>query len=412
MEIPQIVKPSILLLATMDTKGVETLHLSEKIRSLGARPVLMDFSMRQSAGIVQADISAKEVAEAGGSSLDGLSASTDMTANMETVARGASRLASALVRARKIQGIVGIGGYTGSFVVSSVMQGLPFGIPKVVVSSAAGMRGVSNLFIRTSDIMLFHSVVEIAGLSKPVKNVLERAACALWAMVCGPVADPSVDRERALAMTMMSPCEECARSVRLALEGQGFQVIGFHANGVGDRAMEEAIGAGLFRGVIDLAPGGVGEHLYGFMRDAGPGRLEAAGRLGIPQIVSTCGVNHLTPSRSAWPLLSSRRRHDLDRFRTWLRATQGELMQIAEAFITKLNRATGPVKVMAPLRGWSSVERPGSPTYDPDEDRIFIQTFRKGLKKDIEIIEVDANMEDPEFAMAVLAVARELFKAG
>lgn len=401
--------PSILILATLDTKGAEALYLSEILRSLGAEPLLMDLSMRYADSAVQAGISADQVAHAGDSSLRRLSDSPDMTANMETVVSGASRITLELVREGKIGGIIGLGGYTGSFVVTAVMQVLPFGLPKVMISAAAGMRGVSNLFFDTSDIVLFHSVLEIFGLSDPVRNVLERAARALWAMVLGPVTAPVIDRGKAIAMTMMSPCESCARAVRNALEDRGLQVIGFHANGVGDRAMEEMVGDGVFRGVIDLAPGGVGEHLYKHMRDAGPDRLETAGRNGIPQIVSTCGVNHITPSRSSWPSFSGRRKCDLDKFRTWLRTTPEELREIAEAFAAKLNGSSGPVEVFIPLRGWSSVDRPERPTYDPEEDRIFCEVLKDKLRKDVEVHEVDANMEDPEFAAAIIAASGRLF---
>jgi uncharacterized protein (UPF0261 family) len=188
-------------------------------------------------------------------------------------------------------------------------------------------------------------------------------------------------------------------------------VIGFHANGIGDQAMEGMIGAGQFLGVIDLAPGGVGEHLYKFMRDAGPGRLENAGKLGMPQVISMCGVNHITPSRSmAKPEHRERRKYNLDAFRTWIRMTSKELREVATVFAEKLNRSTGPVKIMVPLKGWSSVDSPGSPTYDPQQDAIFVTELRRSLRKEIEIIEVNANMEDPEFAKVIVNAASQLFK--
>jgi len=193
------------------------------------------------------------------------------------------------------------------------------------------------------------------------------------------------------------------------LEKQGYQVVGFHAAGIGDRVMEDMIADGSFHGVIDLAPGGVGEHLYGFMRDAGPHRLESAGKASIPQIISTCGVNHITPSRSMTrPEHGGRRKYDLDAFRTWIRMTPKELREVAEVFAWKLNKSTGPVRVLIPLRGWSSVDSPGSPTYDPAEDAVFARELRNRLKKEIEITEVDANMEDPEFAAAVISTAHSL----
>jgi uncharacterized protein (UPF0261 family) len=204
-------------------------------------------------------------------------------------------------------------------------------------------------------------------------------------------------------MTMFGPCEKCARRVRASLEKAGYQVIGFHAAGIGDRAMEDMVTAGLFGAVIDLAPGGLGEHLYGFMRDAGPYRLESAGKKGIPQVISTCGVNHITPTKSKYkPTHTRRRKYDLDRSRTWLRMSPKELKEVACLFSRKLNQSAGPVQMVIPLRGWSSVDSPGMPTYDPAEDALFIRELKKGLKKGIDILEVDANMEDPEFAEAVI----------
>lgn len=274
---------SVLLLATMDTKGAEALYLRGELKALGSEPLSMDLSMRCGKSVFKADITAGEVARAGGRSLKALNGSGDMASNIETMIAGASRIASGLMAERKIEGIVGIGGYTGTSMIAAVMQALPFGFPKLMVSSVAAMRGLSGFFPKTSDIMLFNSVVEIAGLSNPVRSVLERAAYAVCAMPCRRVADTWAGAGRALAMTTMSPCERCASFVRSALEKAGCEVVGFHANGAGDCAMEEMIASGMFRGVIDLATGGVGENLYGFARDAGPGRLESAGAAASPR---------------------------------------------------------------------------------------------------------------------------------
>jgi uncharacterized protein (UPF0261 family) len=396
----------VLILATLDTKGPEALYLCDTLRDLGEEPLLMDLSMRYGDQMPRSIISAEEVAEAGGSRLDVLSASREMGTNMDVMVSGATRIARTLVREGKVRGVIGIGGYTGTFMITAVMQALPFGIPKIMVSSAAALPGLSNQFLKTSDIMLFHSVIEISGLSDPVRNVIGRAVHALSGMLHGRITDPVIDKNKAIAMTMLNICEKCAKSVRLALEKEGYQVIGFHAAGIGDRAMEEMIAEGLFRAVIDLAPGGVGEHLYGFMRDAGPHRLEAAGKAGIPQIVSTCGVNHITPSRSMVGLKQGERRtYHLDRFRTWFRMTPDELQEVAKVFAGKLNLASGPVRVLIPLRGWSSIESPGSPTYDPEEDALFVRGLKRTLKKEIEVIEVDGNMEDPEFSSALVGAA-------
>ena len=400
----------ILILATLNTKGAEALYLCEMLRGLGVEPFLMDLSMKHGDQL-GATVSADQVALAGGSSLEFVSASRDMSNSMDVMTSGATNLARTLVQNGKIGGVIGIGGYTGTFMITAVMQTLPFGLPKIMVSSAAALPGLSNQFLKTSDIMLFHSVIEISGLTNPVRNILERAVHAMRGMLGGHIDAPLFDKNKAIAMTMLNICENCARSVRLAMEKEGYQVIGFHAAGISDRAMEEMILEGLFRMVIDLAPGGVGEHLYGFMRDAGPHRLEAAGKAGIPQIVSTCGINHITPSRSmTGPKYSERRTYQLDRFRTWFRMTPGELQEVSHVFADKLNRSSAPVRFLIPLRGWSSIESPGSPTYDPEEDALFTQGLKKMLNKEIKVIEVDANMEDPAFSAAVINAAFDLLR--
>ncbi|MBW1786814.1 MAG: Tm-1-like ATP-binding domain-containing protein, partial [Deltaproteobacteria bacterium] len=396
---------SVLIISTMDTKGEETLYLKDRVAAFGLTPVLMDLAMR-GVGPSPADITPAQVAAAGGSSLDDIRSSSERSRITNITIAGASALARDLLAEGRLDAVVGIGGSTGSLMATDVMRNLPFGMPKLMISSTAALPGLSTRYIGTGDIALFHSVIEISGLSDLLKNVIDRAAGALSGMLMEGVASPKTGAGKAVALTMLGPCEQCASAVRKALEGEAWQVTGFSAAGIGDRAMEEMIGQGLFRGVIDLAPGGVGEHLFGFMRDAGPNRLETAGKMGIPQVVSTCSVNHMTPRKSRYkPGYHERRKYDLDKFRTWLRMSPEELARVAEAFAEKLNRSGAPVTVVIPKRGWSSVDAPGNPTYDPAEDRAFVEALRKGLKQEIRLIEVDANMEDPEFARAVVKEA-------
>ena len=399
---------TVLIISTMDTKGNETLYLKEKIESLGLKSLLMDISMRGHEGYI-ADITPHEVASSGGSNFQEIHDSRDRTRITSIAIAGASNIAKELFAESKIDGVIGIGGSTGSFMATEVMRTLPFGIPKLMISSTAALPGLSTRYIGTSDITLFHSVIEISGISDLLKNVMDRAAHAIAGMLQGDVTSLQADKVKAIAMTMLGPCEKCASSVRTSLEKEGHQVIGFSAAGIGDKAMEEMISQGLFRGIIDLAPGGVGEHLFGFMRDAGPHRLESAGKAGIPQIISMCSVNHITPAKSRYkPEYHQRRKYDLDKYRTWLRISPDELKQVAVAFAEKLNRSQGTVKIVIPLKGWSSVDIPGNPTYDPDEDQIFTENLRENLKPEIEILKVDANMEDKEFAEAVTKTALDI----
>ena len=402
-------RKAVLIIATLDTKGVETLYLRDKIESLGVNPLLMDISMRGK-GASPADITPAQVAEAGGSSLEEIHASRERSKITNITIKGASKIAGDLFREGKLDGVIAMGGSTGSLMATEVMRSLPFGVPKLMISSTAALPGLSTRYIGTGDITLFHSVIEISGVTDLLKNVMDRAACALAGMVQGEVTSSRDETAKAIAMTMLGPCEQCASAVRKILEGSGYQVTGFSAAGISDRAMEEMMVAGLFQGVIDLAPGGVGEHFFGFMRDAGPHRMEAAGNAGVPQIISTCSVNHMTPSKRKYkPEYHDRPKYDLDKLRTWIRLSADELKQVAGAFAEKLNRAKGPVCVMLPLKGWSSVDYPGNATFNPEEDRVFNAVLQEKLNPDITVMEVDANMEDPAFAEAVAKAALKIF---
>ncbi len=402
---------TILIVSTVDTKGVETFYLRDRIKALGKTPVVLDLSMRPTGG-TEVDIPPDRVAAAGGSSLEEILASRERSKNTAVMTKGAASLALSLWSEGKIHGIIGIGGSTGSLMATDVMRALPFGFPKMMISSTAALPGMSTRYIDTGDIALFHSVVEISGLSEILKNVIDRAAYAICAMAEVPPLQGELraGKGRAIALTMLGPCEKCASAVRKSLEDNGYQVIGFSAAGIGDRAMEAMIAQGLFGGVVDLAPGAVIEHLVGGMRDAGPTRMEAAGKAGIPQIISTCGVNHITPPKSKYTDdHRARRKYDLDKFRTWLRASPEELSMAAKAFAAKLNQARAPVKVIIPSRGWSSVDVPGSVTYDPDADGVFAAELKGLAAPHVEVIEVDANMEEPAFARSVVGTGLKLF---
>lgn len=400
---------TVLIISTLDTKREETRYLKYKFKEIDVLPLLMDLSMRGKEKS-RAELTPSQVASAGGSSIEEINKSQERSTITNIIIEGASKIAKDLYDAGKIDGIMALGGSTGSLMATDVMRALPFGIPKLMISSTAALPGLSTKYIGTSDILLFHSVIEISGVTDMLANVMDRACYAMKGMVKYVNNPLSAKSKKTIAMTMLGPCEQCASSVRIALEKKGFQVTGFSAAGVGDKAMEEMIAQGFFHGVIDLAPGGVGEHYFGYMRDGGPNRLESAGKRGIPQIISTCSVNHMTPSRSKYKKeFHERRKYDLDKFRTWLRLSPEELKQVAKEFARKLNRSQTSAKIIVPLQGWSSVDCKGNPTYDPEEDKIFVQTLRDELDSKVEIIEIDANMEDQVFSNEVTKLALKLF---
>jgi uncharacterized protein (UPF0261 family) len=402
----------ILIISTLDTKSQETFYLRDQIQALGCRALSMDLSMGAPAK-EKADIPPDQIARAGGASIEAIRESRDRTFITRVMTEGAVKIAAKMGQEGQLAGMVGLGGATLSMIATNIMRTQPFGLPKLMISSSAALPGLSTRYIGTGDIALFHTVIELSGLSPHLCHVLNRAARSICAMVQEPPLSPETARrpgQKQVALSMFGPCDSLAHQVQEGLVQAGFQVIGFHAAGIGDRAMEEMIAQNFFDGVVDLAPGGVGEALFGGMRSAGPHRLEAAGRIGIPQIIAPSGVNFMSPNRKNYkPDYPQRRKYDLDKDRTWLRLSPEELQQVAEVMAQKLNQAKGPVTFLIPTQGWSTADAPGSPAYDPKEDEVFIETLKKKCQSNIKIEKVEAYLNDPAFARVVIQEAMRLY---
>ena len=401
----------ILLLSTLDTKGPETLYLRDSIRSKGGNCLVLDMSMSgQSQG---ADITSAETAGASSVDIEEIRSSRDRKKITRQMIGGAVKIVADLMRSGRLAGVIGLGGSTGSLMATDVMRSLPFGVPKFMVSSTAALPGLATRYIGTGDIAVLHTVIEISGLSKPMTNLLDRAAAAMAGMAL--VAPLTVESTRAegkplVAMSMFGPTERCAHSVMQRLETRGYQVIGFSAAGVCDRAMEDMIASGFFDAVVDLAPGGVGEEILGGMRAAGPSRLTSAGKRGLAQVISPGGLNLTSPRKSHYkPEHHQRRKFDLDELRTFLRVSDEEAVEVAKIFAEKLNQARGLTIFLFPTKGWSAVDVPASHMFDPEQDRLFLNTLKQNLSLGVTVREVDANLEDQAFAEAVESACLEIF---
>ncbi|MEW6532653.1 MAG: Tm-1-like ATP-binding domain-containing protein [Thermodesulfobacteriota bacterium] len=401
----------ILLISTLDTKGPETLYLRESIRQRGGLPLILDMSM--SGDTTGADISPADVARAAGTNIEEIRQSRERKQITRKMINGAIKLTGDLLNSGRLAGVIGLGGSTGSLMATDVMRALPFGVPKLMVSSTAALPGLSTRYIGAGDVAILHTVIEIAGLARPLQNVLDRAAAAIVGMA--QVAPLTVESAREgnrplVAMSMFGPTERCAHHVQQRLEQRGFQVIGFSAAGVCDRAMEDMIGMRFFDGVVELAPGGAGEEILGGMRAAGPDRLTAAGKLGIPQVVAPGGVNLTSPRKSHYkPEHHQRRKFDLDELRTFLRVSDEEMEQVAASFAEKLGRSSGPVVFLFPTRGWSAVDPPEGHMYDQPQDRLFLTILRERTGPNVTVREIDANLEDDTFIRAVEDACVEIF---
>jgi uncharacterized protein (UPF0261 family) len=412
---------TIAIVCTLDTKGEEAKYLKELIEARGHKTILIDTNMGGEPTIPP-DVSAEEVARLGGGDIHEIRASKKTGEVTPIMIEGASVKVKELLEAGQLDGIVSFGGASNTTIGTSVMKALPFGIPKFMVSSMASVPAYAAQYIDTKDITMMHSVVDIADLNDLSKAVLERAAGGICGMVEAStgVVKP-VTEKPIIAVTEFKFAEVCAHHVREYLEGKSYELIPWHAQGVGDRTMEDLIEEGLFDGVIDLVPAGVSEELIGGNRAAGPTRLEAAGARGIPQVLTPCGFDMISCGPldrrdRGDPLWTSRRLAERkifipDAFRVQARTSADELREVAQAVAEKLNKAKGPVKFLIPTQGWSALSVEGAELYEPETDAVFTPELRKHLRPDIEVKELDTHLNTPEFARAVVDALEEMMKS-
>jgi uncharacterized protein (UPF0261 family) len=411
MEDMELKQKTIVLVSTLDTKGTEAAFLKGLIQKRGHRVILLDTNTGGEPSF-SPDISAKEVAKAAGWNIEEVRRMKDTAKVSSIMIEGAIKKVKTLLEKNQLDGIISFGGASNTAIATAIMKSLPFGIPKVMLSSTAAMPAYAGGYFGTKDIAMIHSVVDIAGSNPLVEDVLKGAAGAICGMVEMKESPQSLTRtfrkKPLIALTEFKFSEECCSHIRNLLEEKQFEVIPFHAQGTGDRAMEELIGDGLFHGVMDIVPAGVGEELLGGNRAAGPNRLETAGKMGIPQLITPCGFDML----SCGPLERGNRGDPLwvskgiknrklfipDAFRVQARTTSEELREIAREVVRKLNQSKGPVAVLIPLKGWSSLDQEGMPLYDPEADQAFLDELRIHLNKKISLIELDLHLNTREFA--------------
>jgi uncharacterized protein (UPF0261 family) len=403
-------KKTIVIVSTLDTKGSEAAFLKKLIQERGHRVILLDTNTGGEPTL-RPDISSEEVAKAAGAEIEQLRKMKETGKAYSIMIEGAIKKAKTLLEKGELDGMISFGGASNTAMATTIMKSLPFGIAKVMVSSTAAMPAYAGGYFGTKDIAILHSVVDIAGLNPLVRDVLQRAAgmiCGMVEMGEGPAILSREKKKDLIALTEFKFSEECSSHVRHLLEERGLEVIPFHAQGISDRAMEELIEEGFFQGVVDIVPAGVGEELLGGNRAAGPRRLEGAGKMGIPQIITPCGFDML----SCGPLERREREDPLwvsrglkkrklfipDAFRVQARTTPQELKEVAREVAKKLNKAKGPVMAVIPLRGWSSLDKEGMPLYDPEADKAFVQELKTQLVPRISLIELDLHLNTREFA--------------
>ncbi len=383
------------IIAALDTKGAEASFVRDYLAGQGFDTLVIDTGVLGEPTFV-AEVTRAEVAAAGGDDHAALLAAGDKARAMAAMTRGAAVIAAQLHRAGKIAGLIGMGGTAGTTIGTSAMRALPIGVPKVIVSTVAS--GDTRPYVGEKDITMMYSVVDIAGLNRISARILTNAAGAIAGMV---VAAPPMREERPLiAASMFGNTTACVDRARGTLESKGYEVLVFHATGAGGQTMESLIADGYFAGVLDLTTTEWADELCGGVFAAGPHRLEAAARAGVPQIVApgcldmaNFGGPETVPEK-----YRGRRLYEWNPTVTLMRTTPAENITLGAMIAEKVNLSTAPVTVLLPLRGVSQLDSPGGKFWWPEADTALYDAIRAKLRPDIPVVELDLNINDPAFA--------------
>ena len=403
---------TVLLIATFDTKEDEALFWKERIEIRGIRVLTMD------TGILapprsNVDLTQVRIAERGGIPLNVAVAAGDKGKCILNMIRGAESLTKELYDQGDFQAVISIGGAQGTEIATAAMRTLPTGVPRLAVSTVASGRAMFGPFVGTRDITMMHSVADIQGLNFLTRRILENAAGAICGMVTSLDEDAAKPEGIPVALSMLGTTTPGALRCKGMLEKKGFEVVTFHQNGTGGIAMEDMIREGAFQGVLDLNLHEIGDRyvggLHGSIRED---RLEAAGDLGIPQVVAPGSVNYvvLGPLAGLSPEWKSRKLIVHNPSLTLVRLTPGELSHVGKVVAEKLNRAKGPTRVFIPLKGFSHPDREGLPHWEPEGNQAFIDSLKEFLDQSIPVIELNAHINDPEFIDPVTAAFLSMMK--
>jgi uncharacterized protein (UPF0261 family) len=396
-----VTEPTVVLVGTLDTKGEEYAFLRSRLELAGLRTLVVDVGT-QGPPRTEPDVRREEVAAAGGLDLATLTAAADRGAAVQAMCEAAPVVVRRLFDEGRCQGVLAAGGSGNTAIATAAMRALPVGVPKVVVSTMAS--GDTSPYVDVSDVVLVPAVTDVAGLNSVSARILANAAAAVAGMVTAPDVDLGPSRP-VVAATMFGVTTPAVTAAREELVRRGYEVLVFHATGTGGRAMEGLVEAGYVAGVLDLTTTELADDLVGGVLSAGPHRLEAAGRLGVPQVVSLGALDMVNfgPRDTVPPAFAARHLHVHNPTVTLMRTTPEECAELGRRLAAKLSAATGPVALFVPLRGVSAMSGEGGPFADPAADAALRAGLREGLAPHVEVHEIDAHINDPAFAEAMAA---------
>ncbi len=390
---------TVLLIATFDTKEQEAFFLKERIEARGVAVLTMD------TGILtpprgKVDLSREDVAGQGSFDLAALVGRGDKGDCIHHMIIGATAMTRKLYQEGRISAVVGIGGAQGTEIATAAMRELPIGVPRLMVSTVASGRATFGTFVGTKDITLMHSVADLQGLNFLTKQILNNAAGAIAGMVTAKAGFTVKPEGIPVAVSLVGTTTPGALRAKEILERSGFEALMFHQNGTGGPAMEDLIREGAFRGVLDLNLHEIADRLVGGLHSSVRNdRLEAAGELGIPQVVAPGSANYvvLGPLKTLTPKWRKRKLIVHNPSLTLVSLSPDEMSATGRIMAEKINRARGPVHLFLPLKGFCFPDREGLPLWDPGAKAPFYDSLKRTLHARIPVTEVDAHINDPEF---------------
>jgi len=390
---------TIALIGTLDTKGEEIAFLRSLIRTRGHRAIIVDTGILGKP-FLQADISREEIARNGGGDIDTLKEKGDEAFAQRTMAAGLKKIILSLAESKEIHGLLAIGGGQGSNIVAPTLKSLSFGFPKLLVSTKVTQAG-ARPYVGSKDVLILPPVADLAGINSLTSSVLTNAAGAISGMV--EIEKPKAKNKPIVMISMNGTVTDCGLAVKAMLERKGYEVLVFHTIGTGGEALEEYVKSNQVNTVIELAINEITNELMGGLASAGPDRLTTAGKRGIAQVVvpgSADFINFLGPE-TVPPRYKKRKIHSHNPQATLIRTNVRDNMLLGRTVADKLNRSRGPVVVLYPKKGVSTLDRKGKPFWDPDADMVLLETLKKHLHPHIPMIDLDLYINDTEFAQQI-----------
>ncbi len=388
---------TIAILGTLDTKGDEHAFVAEQIRARGHETLVIDVGTAF-APTLKPDITREEVAKLAGIDLAAVLVKNDRGEAVTAMSIAAPIILSKLQSEGQIDGVISLGGGGGTAIATAGMRALPLGFPKLMVSTLAS--GNTAQYVGVKDIVMMPSIVDIAGLNRISRVILSRAAGAICGMV--EAAVPQASDKPVIVASMFGNTTACVQEAKKICQDAGYEVLVFHATGTGGRTMESLIESGLVSGVLDITTTEWADELVGGVLGAGPTRLDAAAKLGVPQIIAPgCldMVNFFAPETIP-AKFSGRTFYKHNPQVTLMRTSADECAQLGKILAQKANASRGPVTVLLPLKAISVISAPGQPFHSPEADVALFTAIKANLRRDIPLIELDCAINDPEFAEA------------